>query len=205
MLCVISRPMSSHELSSVYMSALNTCACLFPPHARRNTCTTTGTRGRKRTKLNQSLHFYIQLFLHCVSNLVHAGEVIGNGNVVVHLVCCRNYMNDSLRTNVFVRFQAETIACACIYLAARVLQVQNLSSPLSVFIYCQDLVLISVCFSDIVTLSADLVPAVWCHGGRDQRHMYNHIEVVHKKKGQICFTSFLLQAHYQPAIRMHVW
>ncbi|XP_064021745.1 cyclin-L1 isoform X3 [Pogoniulus pusillus] len=34
-----------------------------------------------------------------------------------------NYMNDSLRTNVFVRFQPETIACACIYLAARALQV----------------------------------------------------------------------------------
>lgn len=32
-------------------------------------------------------------------------------------------MNDSLRTNVFVRFQAETIACACIFLAARALQV----------------------------------------------------------------------------------
>lgn len=42
-------------------------------------------------------------------------------------LCCfvffRNYMNDSLRTNVFVRFQPETIACACIYLAARALQV----------------------------------------------------------------------------------
>jgi len=37
-------------------------------------------------------------------------------------------MNDSLRTNVFVRFQPETIACACIYLAARALQV---SIPLS--------------------------------------------------------------------------
>lgn len=35
----------------------------------------------------------------------------------------RNYMNDALRTNVFVRFEAETIACACIYLAARALQV----------------------------------------------------------------------------------
>lgn len=46
----------------------------------------------------------------------------------------RNYMNDSLRTNVFVRFQAETIACACIYLAARALQVswwiRRLSSDL---------------------------------------------------------------------------
>lgn len=36
---------------------------------------------------------------------------------------CRNYMNDSLRTDVFVRFQPESIACACIYLAARTLEV----------------------------------------------------------------------------------
>ena len=28
-------------------------------------------------------------------------------------------MNDSLRTDVFVRFPPETIACACIFLAAR--------------------------------------------------------------------------------------
>ncbi|XP_073785209.1 cyclin-L1a isoform X1 [Danio rerio] len=39
-------------------------------------------------------------------------------------------MNDSLRTNVFVRFQAETIACACIYLAARVLQISLPSRPI---------------------------------------------------------------------------
>lgn len=39
-------------------------------------------------------------------------------------------MNDSLRTNVFVRFQPETIACACIYLAARALQV-SLPAPSS--------------------------------------------------------------------------
>lgn len=39
-------------------------------------------------------------------------------------------MNDSLRTNVFVRFQPETIACACIYLAARALQVSNCLFPL---------------------------------------------------------------------------
>ncbi|XP_017321225.1 cyclin-L1a isoform X2 [Ictalurus punctatus] len=40
-----------------------------------------------------------------------------------------NYMNDSLRTNVFVRFQAETIACACIYLAARALQIPLPTRP----------------------------------------------------------------------------
>uniref|UniRef100_A0A3Q3F513 Cyclin L1a n=1 Tax=Labrus bergylta TaxID=56723 RepID=A0A3Q3F513_9LABR len=40
-----------------------------------------------------------------------------------------NYMNDCLRTNVFVRFQAETIACACIFLAARALQIPLPSRP----------------------------------------------------------------------------
>lgn len=33
-------------------------------------------------------------------------------------------MNDSLRSDVFVRFSPETIACACIFLAARTTQVQ---------------------------------------------------------------------------------
>lgn len=42
-------------------------------------------------------------------------------------------MNDSLRTDVFVRFQAETIACACIYLAARALQVRRNSANLKLF------------------------------------------------------------------------
>ncbi|XP_075426664.1 cyclin-L1 [Ascaphus truei] len=40
-----------------------------------------------------------------------------------------NYMNDCLRTNVFVRFEAETIACACIYLAARALQISLPNRP----------------------------------------------------------------------------
>ncbi|XP_018121227.1 cyclin-L1 [Xenopus laevis] len=40
-----------------------------------------------------------------------------------------NYMNDCLRTNVFVRFDAETIACACIYLAARALQLSLPNRP----------------------------------------------------------------------------
>ena len=34
-------------------------------------------------------------------------------------------MNDSLRTNVFVQFSPEKIACACIYLAARKYQVSK--------------------------------------------------------------------------------
>jgi hypothetical protein len=38
----------------------------------------------------------------------------------------RNYMNDSLRTDIFLRFTPETIACACIDLAARTLQVREI-------------------------------------------------------------------------------
>lgn len=35
----------------------------------------------------------------------------------------RNYMNDSLRTDVFLRYPPETIACACVQLSANLLQV----------------------------------------------------------------------------------
>lgn len=40
-------------------------------------------------------------------------------------------MNDSLRTDVFLRFSAETVACACIFLSARVLQVNHVFVLLS--------------------------------------------------------------------------
>ncbi|GAB0099354.1 cyclin-L1 [Sergentomyia squamirostris] len=40
-----------------------------------------------------------------------------------------NFMNDSLRTDVFVRYQPETIACACIYLTARKLSVCLPANP----------------------------------------------------------------------------
>ncbi|XP_040843696.1 cyclin-L2 isoform X2 [Ochotona curzoniae] len=40
-----------------------------------------------------------------------------------------NYMNDSLRTDVFVRFPPESIACACIYLAARTLEIPLPNRP----------------------------------------------------------------------------
>lgn len=38
-------------------------------------------------------------------------------------------MNDSLRTDIFVRYSPETIACACIYLSARLLQIPLPTSP----------------------------------------------------------------------------
>lgn len=40
-----------------------------------------------------------------------------------------NFMNDSLRTDCFVRFQPETIACACIYLSARKLNIPLPKKP----------------------------------------------------------------------------
>jgi len=40
-----------------------------------------------------------------------------------------NFMNDSLRTDVFVRYLPETIACACIYLSARKLNIALPKKP----------------------------------------------------------------------------
>ncbi|KAF4519186.1 hypothetical protein B566_EDAN008249 [Ephemera danica] len=40
-----------------------------------------------------------------------------------------NYMNDALRTNVFVRYHPETVACACIYLTARRLKICMPKNP----------------------------------------------------------------------------
>lgn len=34
-----------------------------------------------------------------------------------------SYMNDSLRTDVFLRYMPETIACSCVYLSARILEI----------------------------------------------------------------------------------
>ncbi|KAL1501275.1 hypothetical protein ABEB36_006626 [Hypothenemus hampei] len=40
-----------------------------------------------------------------------------------------NYMNDSLRTDVFMRYQPETVACACIYLTSRKLNIALPKNP----------------------------------------------------------------------------
>lgn len=42
---------------------------------------------------------------------------------------CWNYMNDSLRSDVFLRHQPETVACACVYLGARQLQLPLPTTP----------------------------------------------------------------------------
>ncbi|XP_008559703.1 cyclin-L1 [Microplitis demolitor] len=42
---------------------------------------------------------------------------------------CWNYMNDSLRSDVFLRHQPETVACACVYLGARQLQLPLPTQP----------------------------------------------------------------------------
>lgn len=44
-------------------------------------------------------------------------------------LCFRNFMNDSLRTDVFVRYQPETIAVACVYLSARKLKIPLPKKP----------------------------------------------------------------------------
>lgn len=101
----------------------------------------------------------------------------------------RNYMNDSLRTNVFVRFQPETIACACISLAARALQVMKM---LSSTIITWKLVCAFGCFhtkccpsdsyhdesccvyQDTAAIQTLLVSAVWSHWRGNQRHLHHN-------------------------------
>ena len=52
-------------------------------------------------------------------------SVIIQKNLIIFYLFFRNYMNDSLRTESFVRYSPETIACACVHLSARVLGVRH--------------------------------------------------------------------------------
>uniref|UniRef100_A0A671Y6G7 Cyclin L1a n=1 Tax=Sparus aurata TaxID=8175 RepID=A0A671Y6G7_SPAAU len=60
------------------------------------------------------------------SNTIHYYTVVYSFQTIT---TSHNTRNDTLKTNVFVRFQAETIACACIFLAARALQIPLPSRP----------------------------------------------------------------------------
>ncbi|XP_024946407.1 cyclin-L1 isoform X1 [Cephus cinctus] len=56
-------------------------------------------------------------------------QVLGYEKNLALMQKCWNYMNDSLRSDVFLRHQPETVACACVYLGARQLQLPLPSSP----------------------------------------------------------------------------
>lgn len=69
-----------------------------------------------------------------------------------------NYMNDSLRTDVFLRFRTETVACACIFLSARVLQIPLPEQPPWFFLFGateQDLIEVSCCILRLYSLRCD--------------------------------------------------
>lgn len=55
----------------------------------------------------------------CVRNSARLLKSCTENESSLFIFLCRNYMNDALRTDVFVRYQPETIACACIFLSAR--------------------------------------------------------------------------------------
>ena len=56
-------------------------------------------------------------------------QVLGYERHKTFMQQCWNYMNDSLRSDIFVRYEPETIACACVYLGARYLQIPLPSNP----------------------------------------------------------------------------
>ncbi|XP_026053020.1 cyclin-L2-like isoform X1 [Carassius auratus] len=74
-----------------------------------------------------------------------------------------NYMNDSLRTDVFLRFSAETVACACIFLSARVLQIPLPDRPPWFLLFGaseEDLMEISGCVLRLYTLQCESLAAL---------------------------------------------
>ncbi|XP_050956575.1 cyclin-L2-like isoform X1 [Labeo rohita] len=74
-----------------------------------------------------------------------------------------NYMNDSLRTDVFLRFRAETVACACIFLSARVLQIPLPDQPPWFLLFGaseQDLIEISCCILRLYTVQCESLAAL---------------------------------------------
>ncbi|XP_077085991.1 cyclin-L2-like isoform X3 [Siphateles boraxobius] len=74
-----------------------------------------------------------------------------------------NYMNDSLRTDVFLRYSAETVACACIFLSARVLQIPLPEQPPWFLLFGvseEDLIEISCCILRLYTLQCDSLTAL---------------------------------------------
>ncbi|XP_026106575.1 cyclin-L2-like [Carassius auratus] len=74
-----------------------------------------------------------------------------------------NYMNDSLRTDVFLRFSAETVACACIFLSARVLQIPLPAQPPWFLLFGaseEDLMEISGCVLRLYTLQCESLAAL---------------------------------------------
>ena len=66
-------------------------------------------------------------------------------------------MNDSLRTNIFLRYSVQTIACSCIYIASGHLKVCLLLLLLYLLVY---LLVCVVCFVDSTAIAASMVGTV---------------------------------------------
>ncbi|KAI2807444.1 Cyclin-L1 [Blomia tropicalis] len=66
---------------------------------------------------------------HPQKYIIMVAEVLGHSQNAPLIQAAWGYMNDSLHSNVYVRFPPETIACACIHLSARVLKVPLPTSP----------------------------------------------------------------------------
>ncbi|KAH9529688.1 Cyclin-L2 [Dermatophagoides farinae] len=62
--------------------------------------------------------------------IVAVAQILKNESNVDLIQTAWSYMNDSLQTNVFVRYPPESIACACIHLSSRILKVSLPSQPL---------------------------------------------------------------------------
>ena len=98
-----------------------------------------------------------------------------NSGTMVFLSPSRNYINDSLRTDIFLRFKPETIACACIDLAARNLQVNEQRSSVR-----------RASLSDLIdspTEKSSLVHHLRCPARRDPLHYDRYSSLVQSSTG----------------------
>lgn len=92
-------------------------------------------------------------------------EVLGSTGNKKLVQCAWNFMNDSLRSDVFMRFHPESIACACIYLAARQCQIPLPNSPPWFWLFAVDEEEIQLICMSILRLYARpkvcINPAIW--------------------------------------------
>lgn len=73
------------------------------------------------------LHFYFTFLYFQI--IVMYLQVLGFEKHKSLMQYSWNFMNDSLRTDIFLRYQPETVACACIYLTARKLKLPLPKNP----------------------------------------------------------------------------
>jgi len=103
-----------------------------------------------------------------------------------------NYMNDALRTNVFVRFSPEAIACACIFLSARLLKIPLPTCPAWFMVF-------DVTEAEVAEIASNIValydrPAVRTYLQLKEKILYFLFSLFHSIDSIISILNFLYRS-----------